>query len=149
MLDCNIEVEELLDLNYPIIPNRTVYLFSGVSGINTYNVVMELNDLRNGVVMYKLKYVQGVVDFEINTVKAADYAKESGAVDRMKKIIGQKGIGDLNKRLATNYTLNDLRSEVMLNDLKKAAAYGGTAFLLYSLVQTVGVPAVISAAGLI
>ena len=149
LLDCNIEVEELLDLNYPIIPNRTVYLFSGVSGINTYNVVMELNDLRNGVVMYKLKYVQGVVDFEINTVKAADYAKESGAVDRMKKIIGQKGIGDLNKRLATNYTLNDLRSEVMLNDLKKAAAYGGTAFLLYSLVQTVGVPAVISAAGLI
>ena len=38
-----------------------------------------------GVNMYKLKYVQSVVDFEINTVKAADYAKESGAVDRMKK----------------------------------------------------------------
>lgn len=64
----------------------------------------------------------------------------------MEKTIVNLGINDLNRRLGTNYTLNDLQMETVRKDLQKAVSYGGTALLLWGLVQILGVNAVIAGA---
>lgn len=107
---------------------------------------MKIQDQRNGVITYKLYKKQGRLTSDLNTVSAASYARESNAVYRMERTIGNLGLSDLNQKLGTNYTIVDLRSEVMVKDLQVAAAYGGSALFLWAMLQTVGAPSIISAA---